>query len=109
MPGKKQHGSGAASAISFRWPSSATLLRPPTIMPTHPCGHGTVNIAINVDRAERQILGMIAAENDESIGRLLRGLWLRALRSDAPDVAQRISAIRRNHRRAVLDQHICTP
>lgn len=69
---------------------------------THPIPPDSVNISINVSRAERNLLGKAACQHDESIGSLVRRVMLRGLRSEEPQTAEQIQNIRRARRARVL-------
>jgi hypothetical protein len=70
-------------------------------MPTNPLGADSCNVPINVDKAERLILGQLATSEDRSIGSLIRYLLLRGLEAEGyGDHAAQIAAIRQ--RRAAM-------
>lgn len=62
----------------------------------------TVNVSLNLPRAERAILGRLATSRDQSIGSLLRGLYLNSLRMENPTAAREITEARRARRAKML-------
>lgn len=68
---------------------------------THPLPPDTVNISINVSRAERAVLGRLASMRDVSVSRLVRDLSLHGMASEDPTAASAIAAIRRCRRASV--------
>jgi hypothetical protein len=61
-----------------------------------------VNLSLNMATAERAILGQLAFDHDESIGRLVKRALLRGLEAEAPEAAARIRECRRQRRATAL-------
>ena len=69
---------------------------------THPIGAGTVNVSLNLLRAERMLLGKLAAEHDRSLGHYIRELAVEALQRRDPVTARELVEQRRRRRAAAL-------
>ncbi len=67
-------------------------------MPTHPIGKNTVNLSLNMPRAERMLLGRLAFRRRKSLSAYLRGLALRGLLADSPADAALLIRIREGRR-----------
>lgn len=66
---------------------------------TNRIGNGTTNVSINLLHEERQILGRVATDADESISRFVRKLIITAIERRTPTMGQTLRAAR--ERRAV--------
>lgn len=69
---------------------------------THPIGVGTVNVSLNLLRAERMLLGKLAAERDESLGHFIRELAVAELGRRDPATAREMVEHRRLRRATAL-------
>lgn len=61
---------------------------------TNPIGKGTVNLAINMPKAERMLIGRLAHRRRKSCGEIVRNLILRGMLSDSPADAALLIRIR---------------
>jgi hypothetical protein len=68
---------------------------------THQLGAGTVNIALNVTREERSILGRMAFASGCSTGEFLRRKLRLGIAQTDPEAAKRLARLRRDRLRAV--------
>lgn len=66
-------------------------------MPTNPVGKGTVNVAVNLLDAERDILGQLSMADDRSLSDYLRRLAIVGLRSTNPSAARQMEDARSRH------------
>lgn len=64
-------------------------------MATNALGFGTVNLAVNMPREERLILGRLAMSEDKSSGAFVKELLLAGLKVKCPEKAKEIERIRR--------------
>ena len=69
---------------------------------THSIAPDTVNVSVNLLKAERTALGQLAVLHDQSIGGLIRNLIYRGLEANAPKTAAELAELRRKRRAAVL-------
>lgn len=69
---------------------------------THAIPADTINVTVNLPKAEAAELGRLAFGQDRSRGGLIKKLLLQALEVEAPDAAARIREIRRQRKAALL-------
>lgn len=70
-------------------------------MPTNAIGRDSVNISLNLPKAERLLLGRLACADDKSIGQWIRERMLAGVEAQDKRTAAEIRRIRVEHRQRV--------
>ena len=63
-------------------------------MATHPLGHGTRNVPVNLIHEERSVLVRIAIQTNRSLGAVVRAFIHEGIRATDPETYRRIEEVR---------------